>query len=93
MELFSEVSTASVPLSISAVPLPSHILNHHEHLVGTAGDVNHITIGHNSNIQDNVVVHVAKHNASNTELPTTIGNNVTIGMYCCYWYLLCFAKL
>lgn len=43
------------------------------------GDVNHITIGHNSNIQDNVVVHVAKHNASNTELPTTIGNNVTIG--------------
>lgn len=93
MELFLEVGPASVPLSTFAVPLPSDILGYHEHLAVTAGDVNHITIGHNSNIQDNVVVHVAKHNASNTELPTTIGNNVTIGMYCCFWFLLWCSKL
>ena len=48
-------------------------------VVFCAGDVNHIKVGHNSNIQDNVVVHVAKHNASNRALPTIIGNNVTIG--------------
>lgn len=45
-----------------------------------AGDVNSIKIGENSNIQDNVVVHVAKHNAQDRALPTIIGNNVTIGM-------------
>ena len=45
----------------------------------SAGDVNSIKVGDNSNIQDNVVVHVAKHNAQNRALPTIIGNNVTIG--------------
>ena len=45
-----------------------------------AGDVNSIKIGENSNIQDNVVVHVAKHNAQDRALPTIIGNNVTIGV-------------
>ncbi len=45
-----------------------------------AGDVNSIKVGENSNIQDNVVVHVAKHNAQDRALPTIIGNNVTIGM-------------
>lgn len=44
-----------------------------------AGDVNSIKIGANSNIQDNCIVHVAKHNAQDRALPTTIGNNVTIG--------------
>jgi len=44
-----------------------------------AGDVNSIKVGENSNIQDNVVVHVAKHNAQDRALPTIIGNNVTIG--------------
>lgn len=44
-----------------------------------AADVNSIKIGENSNIQDNVVVHVAKHNAQDRALPTIIGNNVTIG--------------
>ena len=44
-----------------------------------AGDVNSIKIGENSNVQDNCVVHVAKHNAQDRALPTVIGNNVTIG--------------
>ncbi|KAL3152929.1 hypothetical protein ABBQ38_012232 [Trebouxia sp. C0009 RCD-2024] len=43
------------------------------------GDVNSIKIGENSNIQDNCIVHVAKHNAQDRALPTIIGNNVTIG--------------
>ncbi len=37
------------------------------------GDVNKITIGDNSNIQENSIVHVDKNS------PTTIGKNVTIG--------------
>ncbi len=37
------------------------------------GDVSHIKIGKNSNIQDNVVIHVS-HNK-----PTIIGENVTVG--------------
>lgn len=41
------------------------------------GDVNAIVIGENTNIQDNVVVHVAK-NAVKGPRPTIIGNNVTI---------------
>lgn len=45
-----------------------------------SGDVNSIKVGENSNIQDNVVVHVAKHNAQDRALPTIIGNNVTIGV-------------
>lgn len=44
----------------------------------TAGDVNSVTIGHNCNIQDNVVVHVARHSLREPR-PTVIGNNVTIG--------------
>lgn len=42
-------------------------------------DVNEITVGDNTNIQDGVVIHVAKNNAAGKALPTTIGNNVTIG--------------
>ncbi len=37
------------------------------------GDMASITIGDDSNIQDNSVVHV------NTGLPTVVGNNVTVG--------------
>jgi len=44
-----------------------------------AGDVNEIRIGENTNIQDGVIVHVARNNAAGTSLPTIIGNNVTIG--------------
>ncbi|KAG7399949.1 hypothetical protein PHYBOEH_007469 [Phytophthora boehmeriae] len=40
------------------------------------GDVNHITIGENTNIQDQAVVHVAK---IHKDIPTKIGNNVTVG--------------
>jgi carbonic anhydrase/acetyltransferase-like protein (isoleucine patch superfamily) len=41
------------------------------------GDVNYITIGDYTNIQDNVVVHAAK--IAKNDFPTIIGNNVTIG--------------
>lgn len=37
------------------------------------GDVNTITIGDRTNVQDNVTIHVAKN------FPTTIGHDVTIG--------------
>ncbi|XP_051139878.1 gamma carbonic anhydrase 2, mitochondrial-like isoform X1 [Andrographis paniculata] len=43
------------------------------------GDVNSISVGSGTNIQDNSLVHVAKHNLGGRELPTIIGNNVTIG--------------
>ena len=44
-----------------------------------SGDVNGIEVGSNTNIQDNVVVHVAKHSIDGTPQPTIIGSNVTIG--------------
>lgn len=40
------------------------------------GDVNHISIGENTNIQDQAVIHVAK---IHKDIPTKIGNNVTVG--------------
>lgn len=40
------------------------------------GDVQKIKIGHTTNIQDRAIIHVAKHNPQDKELPTTIGNNV-----------------
>ncbi|KAI3665448.1 hypothetical protein L6452_44075 [Arctium lappa] len=43
------------------------------------GDVNSISVGSGTNIQDNALVHVAKSNISGNVLPTTIGNNVTVG--------------
>lgn len=43
------------------------------------GDVNSISIGANSNIQDGTVVHVAKTNVSGNVAPTVIGSNVTVG--------------
>ena len=43
------------------------------------GDVNAISIGANTNIQDGTVVHVARHNPKGQQAPTTIGDNVTIG--------------
>ncbi|EIE20136.1 gamma-carbonic anhydrase [Coccomyxa subellipsoidea C-169] len=43
------------------------------------GDVNHIVVGNNTNIQDGVTVHVARHNPQGKVAPTTIGNNVTVG--------------
>ncbi|KAI3717122.1 hypothetical protein L1987_68503 [Smallanthus sonchifolius] len=43
------------------------------------GDVNSIRVGSGTNIQDNALVHVAKSNISGNVLPTTLGNNVTVG--------------
>lgn len=43
------------------------------------GDINSISIGSGTNIQDNSLVHVAKSNISGNVMPTTIGNNVTVG--------------
>lgn len=45
------------------------------------GDVNSISVGSGTNIQDNSLVHVAKSNISQKVLPTIIGNNVTIGKH------------
>jgi carbonic anhydrase/acetyltransferase-like protein (isoleucine patch superfamily) len=41
--------------------------------------VNSISVGSGTNIQDNSLVHVAKSNLSGKVLPTTIGDNVTVG--------------
>ena len=46
-----------------------------------AGDVNEISIGEYSNVQDGAIVHVAKNNAAGASLPTKIGNYVTIGIF------------
>lgn len=43
------------------------------------GDVNAIVIGDKTNLQDNVVVHVARHSVSNTAQATVIGASVTVG--------------
>lgn len=43
------------------------------------GDVNSVSIGSGTNIQDNSLVHVAKSNLSGKVLPTIIGDNVTVG--------------
>lgn len=52
-------------------------------LVAARGDVNTITIGNNTNIQDGTIVHVTRKSASNPDgYPTVIGNDVTIGHQC-----------
>ncbi|KAI3959039.1 hypothetical protein MKX01_023715 [Papaver californicum] len=43
------------------------------------GDANSISVGSGSNIQENSIVHVAKSNLQGKVLPTTIGDNVTVG--------------
>eukprot|EP00898_Chlorokybus_atmophyticus_P003359 jgi/Chlat1/4023/Chrsp26S04082 len=43
------------------------------------GDVNKITVGSESNIQDGTIVHVAKNSIGGQVLPTIIGNKVTVG--------------
>ena len=43
------------------------------------GDVNHVTIGENTNIQDACVVHCSRANLGGKVLPTLIGDNVTVG--------------
>ncbi|WP_260261655.1 gamma carbonic anhydrase family protein [Vibrio intestinalis] len=49
-------------------------------LVVARGDVNHIHIGHRTNIQDGSVLHVTHKNAENPQgYPLLIGNDVTVG--------------
>ncbi len=49
-------------------------------LVTVRGDINHITIGERSNIQDGSILHVTHTNAENPEgYSLTIGDNVTVG--------------
>ncbi|MBT4331851.1 MAG: gamma carbonic anhydrase family protein [Candidatus Cloacimonetes bacterium] len=45
------------------------------------GDVNFITIGDRSNIQDGCIIHVTQSNTKNRDdgVPTIIGNDVTVG--------------
>jgi carbonic anhydrase/acetyltransferase-like protein (isoleucine patch superfamily) len=43
------------------------------------GDVNSITVGPGANIQDNAVVHVARHNPEGRALSATIGARATVG--------------
>ena len=47
-------------------------------LVTIRGDVHHITIGEESNVQDNSVLHV-----EGPDFPLIIGNRVTVGHQCC----------
>jgi carbonic anhydrase/acetyltransferase-like protein (isoleucine patch superfamily) len=50
-----------------------------------AGDINAIKIGNRTNIQDNAIIHVAKHSLDSSSSsggqpkPTIIGNSVTVG--------------
>lgn len=46
-----------------------------------SGDINSIRIGDKTNIQDNAIIHVAKHSvaSSSQPKPTIIGSNVTVG--------------
>ncbi|KAI7743934.1 hypothetical protein M8C21_006811, partial [Ambrosia artemisiifolia] len=49
-----------------------------DHFVAS-GDVNSISIGSGTNIQDHSLVHVAKSNLPGKVHPTVIGDNVTVG--------------
>lgn len=52
-------------------------------LVAARGDVNTITIGNNTNIQDGTILHVTRKTASNPNgYPLIIGSDVTIGHHC-----------
>ncbi len=48
------------------------------------GDVSHIEIGENTNIQDLTMLHVTHYNPGKSdEYPLIIGKNVTVGHKCC----------
>lgn len=52
-------------------------------LVAMRGDVNKITIGHRTNVQDGSVLHVTRKSDTNPDgNPLIIGNDVTIGHKC-----------
>lgn len=80
---YTPVSSALYCFNLAAsVETQSHIDYNPSQLLlpsAHAGDVNHIIVGSNTNIQDNAVVHVAKHSINGKPAPTIIGNNVTVG--------------
>ena len=52
-------------------------------LVAARGDVNTITIGNNTNIQDGTILHVTRKTAANPNgHPLIIGSDVTVGHHC-----------
>lgn len=52
-------------------------------LVAARGDVNKITIGANSNVQDGTVLHVTRKSSVNPDgYPLVIGDDVTVGHKC-----------
>lgn len=52
-------------------------------LVAARGDVNAITIGNNTNVQDGTILHVTRKSTKNPDgFPLIIGNDVTIGHQC-----------
>lgn len=52
-------------------------------LVAARGDVNYMTIGKNTNIQDGTILHVTRKTPSNPQgYPLIIGNDVTVGHHC-----------
>lgn len=55
--------------------------------------MNSISVGSGTNIQDNSLVHVAKSNLSGKVLPTTIGDNVTVGEWSDIAHLLYVSRL
>lgn len=53
------------------------------HMVAARGDVNYISIGERTNIQDGTILHVTRKSSSNPEgFPLIIGDDVTIGHKC-----------
>ncbi|WP_448550119.1 gamma carbonic anhydrase family protein [Thalassotalea fusca] len=52
-------------------------------LCAARGDVNKITIGQRTNVQDGTILHVTRRSKNNPEgFPLTIGDDVTIGHHC-----------
>ncbi|MEW6989552.1 gamma carbonic anhydrase family protein [Colwelliaceae bacterium 6441] len=52
-------------------------------LVAARGDVNKITIGDRTNIQDGTILHVTRHSKHQPAgFPLVIGNDVTVGHHC-----------
>ncbi|KAA3474388.1 gamma carbonic anhydrase 1, mitochondrial-like [Gossypium australe] len=66
-------------ISIMAFENTSDVPNTADVWKQLCGDVNSISIGSGTNIQDNSLVHVAKSNLSGKVLPMIIGSNVTVG--------------
>lgn len=52
-------------------------------IVSARGDVNHMTIGKRTNIQDGTILHVTRQSQANPDgYPLVIGDEVTVGHHC-----------